>query len=84
MDIDRLRAQLSLLPFRPFTVETSSGRRVPIQHPDYAKLSPGGTTLVVFYYDEAAGEKYGDDKMEIIDVPLITNLTVDGGSKAAA
>jgi len=84
MDLDRLRTQLTLLPFRPFTVETSSGKRVPIQHPDYAILSPGGTTLVVFYYDQSAGEKYDDDKMEIIDVPLITNLTVEGGSKAAA
>ena len=72
------------MPFRPFVVELSSGKRVPIQHPDYAALSPGGTTLVVFYRDLSPSDKYDDGKMEIIDVPLITSLAVESGSKAAA
>ena len=72
------------MPFRPFVVELSSGKRVPIQHPDYAAVSPGGTTLVVFYRDLSPSDKFDDGKMEIIDVPLITNLSVESGSKAAA
>lgn len=84
MDPDRLRTQLRHLPFRPFTVELSSGKLVHIQHPDYAMLSSGGGTLVVFYRAEEADDERDDDRMEIIDVPLITNLSVEGGSKAAA
>ena len=83
MDSDRLRNQLHFTPFRPFVVELSSGKRVRIEHSDYAILSPGGTTLVVFSRDESADEN-DDGAMEIIDVPLITNLSVEGGSKAAA
>ena len=84
MDPDRLRDQLHFTPFRPFAVELSSGKRVRIEHPDYAILSPGGTTLVVFSRDESAKDENDDGAMEIIDVPLITNLSVEGGSKAAA
>ena len=84
MDSERLRTQLNYLPFRPFTVKLSSGKRVRIQHPDYAALSPGGTTMVIFYRDDSASDKYDDGKMEIIGVPLITNLSVEGGSQPAA
>ena len=73
---DRLRQQLHTLPFVPFTVELASGKRVRIQHPDYAALSPAGSTLVVFTDPE-------DKNMEVLDVFLITNLSVESGSEAA-
>ena len=65
------------MPFRPFTVEVAGGKRVRIEHPDYAILSPGGRTLIVFGYPE-------DDSMEIIDVFLVSNLTLGSGSEAVA
>ena len=80
---DRIRKQLQTTPFRPFTVELGSGKRVFVQHPDYAALSPAGRTLVIFHRDEM-GEADDDGDMEIIDVFLITNLSVEGGSRAVA
>ena len=72
---DRLRATLTAMPFRPFAVEIAGGKRVPIDHPDYASLSPSGRTLIVYGYPE-------DDSMEIVDVFLISNLSAKGGSEA--
>lgn len=80
---DRLRNQLKTLPFRPFTVELGSGKRVFIEHLDYAALSPAGRTLVIFHRDEM-GEADDDGDMEIIDVFLITNLSVGGSSGSVA
>jgi hypothetical protein len=74
---DRLRATLHTVPFRPFVVEVAGGKKVAVEHPDYASLSPGGRTLIVYGYPE-------DDSMEIIDVFLISNLSLASGSEAAA
>lgn len=74
---DRIRQQLRVLPFVPFTVELANGKRVRIQHPDYAVLSPAGRTLVVFTDPE-------DKNMEMIDVFLINHLSIESGSEAVA
>jgi hypothetical protein len=74
---DRLRATLTAMPFRPFVAEVAGGKRVAIDHPDYASLSPSGRTLIVYGYPK-------DDSMEILDVFLISNLSVKGGSETAA
>jgi hypothetical protein len=63
----KLREALDATPFRPFTVEVAGGKRVPVQHVDYTRLSPNGRTLIVFTDDE--------DSMEMIDVILISNLS---------
>lgn len=63
---DRVRDALKATPFRPFTVELPTAKRVHIKHPDYAFLSPAGRTLIV--------EK-DNEGMEMIDVFLITNLS---------
>lgn len=73
---DRIRQQLHKMPFVPFTVELPSGKRVRIEHPDFAVLSPAGRTLVVFTDPD-------DTNMETIDVFLITNLSIESGSEAA-
>jgi hypothetical protein len=65
---DRIRDLLKAVPFKPFTVELGSGKRVPVKHPDYALLSPAGRTLVV-HNDE--------ENMEIIDVFLVTNASLE-------
>jgi hypothetical protein len=74
---DRLRATLTALPFRPFVAEIAGGKRVAIDHPDYASLSPSGRTLIVYGYPK-------DDSMEIVDVSLLANFSVKGGSEATA
>ena len=74
---DRIRQQLHKLPFVPFTVELASGKRIRIEHPDYTLLSPAGRTLLVFTDPE-------DKHMEMIDVFLITNLSIESGSESAA
>jgi hypothetical protein len=65
---DRIRNLLRAVPFQPFTVELGSGKRVPVKHPDYASLSPAGRTLVV---------QNDEENMEIIDVFLITNASLE-------
>ena len=62
------------MPFRPFDAEIAGGKRIAVDHPDYATLSPSGRTLIVYGYP-------GDDAMEIVDVFLIANLSVKGGSE---
>ncbi len=66
---DRIHDLIHAIPFKPFVVELGSGKRVPVIHPDYVALSPAGRTLVV-HNDE--------ERMEIIDVFLITSATVEG------
>ena len=73
---DQLRKALDTLPFKPMTIETGSGKKVLLEYPDYARLSPAGRTLVVFNTE--------DDAAEIIDVFLITSLSMQGGSEAIA
>jgi hypothetical protein len=72
---DRLRKHLHEVPFSPFSVEIPGGRRFRIRHPDYAVLSPTGRTLIVHPDDT--------DDYEVIDVFLISNLSVEGGSQPA-
>ena len=66
---DRIRELIHTVPFKPFVVELGSGKRVPVKHPDYVALSPAGRTLVV--HDD-------EERMEIIDVFLITSATAEG------
>ncbi|HEX8296355.1 MAG TPA: hypothetical protein VF593_08655 [Chthoniobacteraceae bacterium] len=68
MAADRIRNLLTATPFHPFTVELGSGKRVLVRHPDYASLSPAGRTLVV---------QDTEENMEIIDVFLITNASLE-------
>ena len=65
---DRIRDLIHAIPFKPFTVELGSGKCVPVKHPDYVALSPAGRTLVV--HDD-------EERMEIIDVFLITNARIE-------
>ena len=65
---DRIRELIHAIPFQPFVVELGSGKCVPVKHPDYVLLSPGGRTLVV-HNDE--------QRMETIDVFLITSVSVE-------
>ena len=56
-------------PFQPFTIFLADGRHIPIQHQEFAMLSPTGRTLIV--YQE-------DDSFQVVDLMLATGLEVNG------
>ena len=65
---DRIRELIHTVPFQPFVVELGSGNCVPVKHPDYVLLSPGGRTLIV-HNDE--------QRMEMIDAFLVASVSVE-------
>ncbi|HEV7867639.1 MAG TPA: hypothetical protein VGO90_08150 [Chthoniobacteraceae bacterium] len=70
---DGIRNLIRAVPFRPFTVELGSGKRIFVQRSDYVSLSPAGRTLVV---------QDNEENMEIIEVFLITHVSVEGADPA--
>jgi len=75
MSADELRRLLRGAAFRPFTVH-ADGEEFLISHPEFAALSPRGDTLIVFHKNDGA--------FDIVDVPLIVRVSVQGknGSKS--
>jgi hypothetical protein len=67
MRVDELRTALTKRPFQSFLVHLADGRAIRVEHPDFALLSPGGRTLIVYQRDESCN---------MIDVMLITDLEV--------
>jgi hypothetical protein len=68
MTIEQMRATREANPFRPFTVRLSDGRSFRVPHRDYLSMSPSGRTVIIY---EA------DDSCSILDLPLVTELTMD-------
>ena len=54
-------------PFKPFTVEIDSGKRIKIPHRDFMSLNPTGSTAVIFE----------NEHVHIIDVEHISMITLD-------
>ncbi len=52
--LDEVIKRLRDIPFRPFAILTSDGRRYPIPHPDHAAISPSGNRVVVFDDDDTS------------------------------
>lgn len=67
MTAEAIRKQLQL--GRPFRLRTADGKTVFVPQPDFALLSPGGKTLIVFH----KGESY-----EVLSVQLIAAIEVVG------
>jgi hypothetical protein len=65
MTIERIREKLGLRPFQPFIIHLADACAIPVQHQEFAALSPAGRTMVVYQ---------PDDSMNIIDLPLVTDL----------
>jgi hypothetical protein len=65
---EQIRQLLTAQPFRPFTIHLPEGRAVPVNHHDFALVSPDGRTLVVYDRDSVA---------DIIDVMLIASIHLD-------
>jgi hypothetical protein len=72
MSPDRLKKILDEQPFRPFMIHLGSGQSVRVMGREMALLLPGGRTLYV-----ATGRQVdGDDEVVLIDVFLITSVTI--------
>ena len=56
-------------PFRAFTIYLADGRQVPVEHQEFAMVSPSGRTLIV--YQE-------DDSFQVVDLMLATGVEVNG------
>jgi hypothetical protein len=69
MTISEFRTLLSSKPFRAFTVHLADGRSIPVNHREFALPSPSGRTVIVYQRD---------DSFDIIDLLLVTSLTVNG------
>jgi hypothetical protein len=69
MTISEFRNMLGAQPFRPFAIHLADGRSIPVKHREFALPSPSGRTVIVYQ---------PDDTFDIIDMLLVTSLTVNG------
>jgi len=51
-----IRKKLQASTFQPFVIRMNDGREYPIQHPDFADVSPKGSMVIVFDEDDSAME----------------------------
>jgi hypothetical protein len=68
MTTDQVRNIHRAKPFKPFTIHVADGTTVEVTHPENMFQSQGGRTIIV----NTRGEK-----MEIIDLLLVTKITTD-------
>ena len=69
MTISEFRNLLGAQPFRAFAIHLADGRSIPVKHREFALPSPSGWTVIVYQ---------PDDSFDIIDMLLVTSLTVNG------
>ena len=65
MTMAQMRAAFQTKPFRPFSLHLADGDVLPVPHPDFIAVGPGGRTVVVF------GK---GDEMSIVDLLLVTRI----------
>jgi hypothetical protein len=69
MTITEFRNLLCAEPFREFTINLTDGRSIPVKHREFALPSPSGRTVIVYQ---------PDDSFDVIDLLLVTSLSVNG------
>ena len=69
MTISEFRNLLGAQPFRAFIIHLADGRSISVKHREFALPSPSGRTVIVYQ---------PDDSFDIIDMLLVTSLTVNG------
>jgi hypothetical protein len=73
MTTQQFQTALNAQPFRPFVVHLADGRGIPVQHREFATLSPSGRTVVIFQ---------PNDEMNIVDLLLVTDLELQKNGAA--
>lgn len=72
MRMEELKKLHESRPFRPFEFHLADGRALRVDHPEFLARSPSGRTAVL----------YGaDDSFEIIDLLLVSTLSVSNGER---
>ena len=51
---ETIREHLRAVPFEPFVIQMTDRRRFEVPHPDFATVSPKGTSVFVFRDNDAA------------------------------
>ena len=67
MTFERLRAFYIARPFQRFIMHLADGRQVPVEHPEWIMLMPGGRTVYVTQRDET---------VNVVDLLLVTDLEI--------
>ena len=68
MTTEAIRTAVQRRPFRPFSVRLADGSQIQIQSQDTVALHPAGKTFVIFEPDGG---------YRIVDIPLVTDLSVN-------
>lgn len=73
MTIDKIKAAYEARPFKPFTIHLADGRVMPVSHPEFMAMLPGGRNIFV---------ALEDGSYHIIDLLMVVSLGFDlkGGS----
>ncbi len=71
MPIEQLDAVHRAQPFRPFTLHLADGTKHRVVSPEFLLRTQGGRTVVV---------NTGGDRLAIIDLLLVTEITVGNGT----
>ena len=74
MSGEELCKHITAVPFRPFTINMTDGRRIPVFGRDFIMLSPSGRIVDVFQRD---------NDHDILASMLITGITFDHSTAPA-
>lgn len=72
MTSEQLHKAHTARPFRPFTIHMGDGRSLLVSHPEFLAYAPGNRTAALFTLQ---------DDMHILDLLLMTEIEVHGGSR---
>ncbi len=75
MNAEQIEKHWKASPFRPFRVYVADGRNFNVPHRDFMWRHPAGRSIFI-----AAGE----DAYEVIDMLMITTLSIGNGSSSGA
>ena len=78
MKLENLRDAMHAAPFQPFTIHIADGNRAHVPHPDFIALL-GNRTAIVTSPLENAQPSY-----RLIDIPVITQLEIEGAPASGA
>jgi len=69
MTNEQLRSTRDANPFQPFTIQMTNDRSYRIPHRDFLAIMPNGRTATIWHTNE--------DACSIVDIMLVTKLTMD-------
>ena len=76
MTIDRVRQVARAIPFKPFTLSLTDGRRFRVRSPEFIMIAPEATKTVVV---AESGEDYS-----IVELSLVTSIDLGSAKERRA